>query len=121
MDLTMDRLELPGGGFVEFNDPEQLLGEQVDRLFDLVAVGAPASKVVQVSAELLIAKWNIPGLPNLPLPSEDPKWWGQVPWRTRFLISRHMMPVISGIISVLRGAAEPDDEVPGSPPPPASE
>jgi hypothetical protein len=129
--LTLPRLELPGGACVEFNDPEQLRGRDIDR-FRAAWQGAPSAgnatnEVMQAAAELLIAAWDLPNLPNFPVPADQPPMWGELPWRTKRAIEEHLVPVVFEIIGLplppalaaKRAATAAVEAV--DPPPPASE
>jgi len=103
-ELTLPRLELPNGGSVDFNDPEQLRGRDADRLRDAMAnsrtAGAATTAVMQTAAEILIARWDLPGLPNLPVPADQPAMWGELPWRTARAIEDHMALAVWEILGL---------------------
>lgn len=97
-ELTLPKLDLPGDGWVEFNDPEALRGRDVDRLRaawqGAAATGNATNQVMQAAAEVLIARWDLPGLPNFPVPADTPAMWGELGWRRKRAIENHMVPVV---------------------------
>lgn len=119
-DLKLERLELPKGGWVEFNDPESVRGKDVDR----IRAGWQGSRVIgdalnvsmQIAAEILIAAWEIPNLPGAPTPGQSPSMWGELGWRDKQAIEAH----ITAATYELTGLAAIGGVL-GSPRPPASE
>lgn len=119
-ELKLERLDLPKDGWVEFNDPENLRGRDVDRLRasweGARVVGDALNATMQIAAELLIAAWNVPSLPNAPVPSQTPGMWGELGWRDKLTIEGHMMPVVAELArwSVGGGAAAGSPQLPDS-------
>lgn len=130
-ELTLPKLELPNNGWVEFNDPEALRGRDIDRFRaawqGAAGAGNATNQVMQTAAETLIARWDLPGLPNLPVPADQPAMWGELPWRTKRAIEEHLVPVVFEIIglpvppAVAAKRAAAATVPPVDPPPPASE
>lgn len=115
--LTLERLELRNNGWVEFHDPELIRGKDIDRLRagwqNAGIVGDALNSIMQTAAQILIAKWEVPGLPAAPVPAEMPEIWGQVYWRDKRAIEEHMTPVVYALCGFRDNS--------GSPQPPASE
>lgn len=117
--LTLDRLELPDDGWVEFNDPESLKGRDIDRIREAWQgaknAGQALNAVYQAGMEMLIARWEIPGKPNLPIPGDQPQFWGEIGWRTKQAIEGHTAKAI-GILCGFTGApaGAPSPQTPAS-------
>lgn len=125
-ELTLPKLDLPDNGWVEFNDPEQLRGRDVDKMrlawMSATDAGAATIHVMQAAAEVLIARWDLPGLPNFPVPADTPAMWGELGWRTKRAIENHLTPVMFDLVGLPVPAhlvALLKDR--GDPQPPASE
>lgn len=91
-------LELPhSGGKVWFYDPESLRGKEYKRL-RAAAMTESATKVYETAAALLVERWEVPGLPNLPLPGTDEGLDGQVTdllhWRDLKALEDALAPAI---------------------------
>lgn len=118
-ELTLDRLELPDGGWVEFNDPEALKGRDVDRMREAWQgaknAGHALNTAMQIGVELLIARWDLPGLPGVPVPSQSPQFWGEMGWRTKQAIEMHIATVV-GVLCGFSGApaGAPSPQTPAS-------
>lgn len=70
----LDKLDLPSGGWVAFNDPDDLRGSDVKKLMKCLDAGAEGTSINRLYDEamaLLIAEWEIPYEPNLPIPRYD--------------------------------------------------
>lgn len=120
-ELTLNRLELSRGGWVEFNDPEAVRGKDIDRLRaqwqGTRVIGEALNVSMQVGAEILIARWDIPSLPGAPTPGDEPKFWGELGWRDKQAIEAHIAPVVTALCGFTPGTIA----VTGSPQTPDSE
>lgn len=117
-DLKLERLELRNNGWVEFHDPELIRGRDIDKMRagwqNARVVGEALNASMQVGAQVLIAKWELPGLPGAPIPADVPSIWGEVFWRDKRAIEEHITPTVYALCGLEQyGAA--------SPRPPASE
>jgi len=113
--LALARLDLPGGGYVTWRDPEELSGRDVKRLrkaLDAPGVGSATNLLYETAMVLLIDHWEIPGKPQLRTPQRDPKASDQLTHRQFRAIEKHLKPVVK---TITRGAdedEETDDETP---------
>lgn len=92
-------LDLPSGGKVWFRDPETLRGGDYKRLraarrdFE-----ANMNRVYEIAAALLVQRWEVPDLPNLPLPGDPEGHDGKVTdllhWRDCHALTQAMAPAI---------------------------
>lgn len=69
------RLDLPSGGWVEFRDPRMVRAREKRRVMRAIndpdKAAAMAMDVTEGIAAMLVERWEVPELPNLPLPIED--------------------------------------------------
>lgn len=101
--MQLDRLELAGGGWVEFKDSDELDTNQylaVKALLntDLMQTISRAQTLV---AQLLISAWEIPNAGRLPIPSAKkggPAVINQVHWKTWQKIEGHVTRVVNEIL-----------------------
>lgn len=126
--MNLERLELPSGGWVEFDDPDHLAGEDQRRLVstldDAPETGAgyvAALDTAQGIACLLIQSWHIPYTPRgtdypageVPVPSNDWPLLGKLRLSDYNAILTHIRPVARLLFPA---APTPDQAtVPGSP------
>lgn len=118
-----DRITLPGGGWVEFADPKTIRkGKHRKRIYSQVTNWdnqmVAGLEVMEAIAAQLITAWEIPDLPNAPLPSQEPGMIGELDgddYDAIILKAREFRPV------VFPDSASIDDAgTPGSPTRPAS-
>jgi len=108
--LTLARLDLPGGGYVTFRDPEELSGRDVKKLrkaLDAPGAGSAANLLYETAMVLLIEHWEIPGKPQLRTPQRDPKASDQLTHRQFRAIEKHLNPVVK---TITRGAEDSEDD-----------
>lgn len=73
-EFVTGRLDLPSGGWVEFRDPLELRGRDYKRVIRGIGDGTAGAATIDILDGLiaiLVAKWDIPYLPNAPLPADD--------------------------------------------------
>lgn len=90
-----EQVTLPkSGGIVRFRDVEDLDGITYNKIRDKALLARryviTVSEMLRTAAEELITFWDIPGMPNLPLPGEDEgkkmDSLGRLNWKdTRFI------------------------------------
>lgn len=78
-----ERIDLPNGGWVEFRDPKEIRkGKYRKRLFGAVTnfdnQMVAGLEIMEAIAAQLITAWEVPYLPNAPLPSEEPAMLGEL-------------------------------------------
>lgn len=124
MDGTqLPRLDLPsGGGWVEFNDLDDLTGRDLHEMRKAVraedAGGETANKLWTSIATKMVKTWDIPYLADPRTPEANPAWWKALKLRDLRAIETAVQPVMTLIQQDVPGA---DDGSPGSPPRPESE
>lgn len=73
-EFVSERLDLPSGGWVEFRDPLELRGRDYKRVVRSIkadsTAGADTIDILDGLIAILVAKWDIPYLPNAPLPAD---------------------------------------------------
>lgn len=111
--LTLETLKLPSGGWVSFNDPEDLTGNDVRRLrkaLDAEGQGSSTNNFYEQAMVLLIADWDIPGKPGLVIPRHDKSQKqqssGKLSARDLRAIEKHLAPTLKS----LAGGDEEDDD-----------
>lgn len=125
MDTQISRLDLPsGGGWVEFNDLDDLTGADVHALRREIRAedssGETSNALLKRAAELLIKTWEVGYLADARTPEANPAWWKKLKLRDLLAIEHAVEP----LLTMLRGgtpAPSVDDTSPGSPTPPGSE
>lgn len=118
--LQLERLTLPAGGWVSFNDPEDLTGADVKRLvkaLDADGQGTAANQFYDAGMELLIAGWEIPYAPGLQIPAYARRnKAGAKTSPTDKLSARDYRTIVNHIKPVLRELTRgQDDEDDGTP------
>lgn len=121
--MTLPRLTLPSGGWVEFNDPDNLRGrdyKKFRRAWFHEDVADRTNVVGQVLLELFVHQWELPYLPKAPIPSAEPGITDGLPFRDLKALEVHLAPVLPVLLA---DDATPsvDNTEPGSPTQPASE
>lgn len=125
--LLPERIELPGGGWVRFRDEDTLTGRDVYAIraaidvLEAKTLGEITNNFMRAAFEVLIDQWEIPGRPNLPVPSADPKMdpTAMLPWKTLKEIEKAVRPLAAALRDDVHG--DPADTGPGSPTPPGSD
>lgn len=128
MNFTL-RLDLPSGGTIDFNDPENMRGADVKRYRraaydESEGQGAAANRAVAVLAELLVKAWDLPYMPGASLPDNGDTLTDVLHWRDELALENHLAPIVRALSSDGREPTRPDgtpDTSPGSPTPPASD
>lgn len=98
-DLTLPK----SGGTVRFRDDDDLRGKDYRRLrayvqTDNARVGEATNRATEMCGALLIAEWDVPNLPNLPLPavrpdgSVDPGGLDLLPWQDLAAVEEELAP-----------------------------
>lgn len=76
------RLDLPSGGWVEFRDPGSIRAKHKRKVMRGIdnpeRQAAAALDLTEGIAAMFIERWEIPGLPNLPLPIDDLNMLGEL-------------------------------------------
>lgn len=102
--MKIPDLILPkSGGTVRFRDDDDLRGKDYRRLRSYVLrdrplVGDAGNHAGEMAAALLVVEWDIPSLPNLPLPSirqdgtVDPGGLDLLPWQDLSALDDAVMP-----------------------------
>jgi hypothetical protein len=69
------RIDLPSGGWVEFRDPSSIRAKHKRKVMRGIdnpeKQAAAALDLTEGIAAMFIERWDIPELPNLPLPIDD--------------------------------------------------
>lgn len=102
--MKIPDLNLPkSGGTVRFRDDDDLRGKDYRRLrayvmADSSGSGEATNRATEMCGALLIAEWEVPNLPNLPVPSVRPDGSVDVggldllPWRDAKAIEGALIP-----------------------------
>jgi len=115
--LRLERLTLPSGGWVSFNDPEDLTGRDVRKIrkaLDADGQGTATNNFYETAMVMLIAAWEIPYAPGLKLPCYDKsnkqESTGSLKARDLRAIERHLSPVLAQLAG--GGDTDEDDQTP---------
>lgn len=112
-------LVLPSGGKVWFRDIEELNGrdfKDIRAAFNYGAMHASEGDnrlTYQRAAAIFVTRWEIPGLPNLPLPGSPEGGEGQITDMLRWRDCRALDTVLGEAIVYMRmGVTDGDTDIP---------
>lgn len=111
-------LTLPYGGRVWFRDLEELNGrdfKDIRAAFNagLAAGNGDSRTVYQIAASILVTKWEIPYLPNLPLPNTKEGGNGQITDMLKWRDCRALDVALGDAVLYMRqGLTDGDDDIP---------
>lgn len=123
MESQIPNVTLPSGGTVEFVDLDDLTGADVHALRRVIAAadtgGETTNKLFIAAMAFGIKTWDVPYLADPRTPEANPAAWKKLRARDLNAIEGALQPLLD--LLKAPSSADPGDDTPGSPTPPASE
>lgn len=119
-----DRVSLPSGGWIELRDPRQLRRGDKNRIMRSVAVdpktpnAGVAIDMTEGVARILITAWQIPYLPDAPIPATLPAILDELELADSAALDAALVPAVT-LLFPKPGSPDQHDD-PASPSGPAS-
>jgi hypothetical protein len=84
------------GGVVWFKSLDDVSGKDFKQLRKASGVADP-NAIYEAAAGIFVVKWDIPSLPNLPLPAADPHITDLLHWQD----SRRLDNILNGVVAAM--------------------
>lgn len=115
--ILPEMMTLPYGGRVWFRDIEELNGKDYKNIraaFNLATSGGNDNRAVyEMAASIFVTKWDIPYLPNAPLPGSEEGGQGSITDLLKWRDCRALDNALGDVLLYMRmGITDGDDNIP---------